>query len=142
LNAEVTSANRRIEQIEAAAAANAQPHADASSRVQECPDFEKQFGLPPGDDLDAETDAVLQKADKEAELRQAHAFPMPPPGVRPGSAAYHLFRDETYQTMRLTINEMRHQLGDYNEQKRQQFEKMKKEMMSATTAPDRRADSA
>ncbi len=139
---QVTSANRRIEQIEAAAAANAQPHADASSRVQEWPDFEKQFGLPPGADLDAETDAVLQKADKEAELRQAHAFPMPPPGVRPGSAAYHLFRDETYQTMRLTINEMRHQLRDYNEQKRQQFEKMKKEMMSATTAPDRRADSA
>src|SRR5664279_3436465 len=80
---QVTSANRRIEQMEAAQLENRknapdQTHAD-NSRVQECPEFEKQFGLPPGADLDAETDAVLQKADEEAEMRQAESLPNPPP---------------------------------------------------------------
>jgi len=113
-----------------------------SSRIQEYPEFEKQFGLPPGADLDAETDAVLRKADEEAELRQAESLPTPPPGLRPGSAAYRVYREEAYQALRLQLNEMRYQLRDYNQQKRQQFEKMKKEMMSATPAPERRADSA
>ena len=35
--------------------------------------------------------------------------------------------------MRLQLNDMRHQLRDYNEQKRQQFETMKKEVVSATS---------
>ena len=95
---------------------------------------------------DAETDAVLQKADEEAELSQAESLPTPPAGVRPGSAAYCVFREEAYQALRLQLRETQHQLRDYNEQKRQQIEKqfetMKKEMMSATPAPDRRADSA
>ena len=62
------------------------------------------------------------------------AFSVPP--------AYRLFREEAYQAMRLQLREMQHQLRDYNEQKRQQIEKMKKEMMSATPSPDRLADSA
>jgi hypothetical protein len=138
---QVSATNRRIEQMEAAAAKES-TDPDNDSRIQECPDFEKQFGLPPGADLDAETDAVLQKADEEAQLRQRDSLPQPPPGVRPGSAAYRVFRDETYQALRYQIDEMRHQLRDYNEQKRQQFEAMKKEMMSATPAPERLADTA
>src|SRR5271166_6207586 len=64
---QVTSANRRIEQMEAAQlekmkAAKAQGLADENSRVQECPDFEAKFGLPPGADLDTEIAAVEQKA--------------------------------------------------------------------------------
>jgi hypothetical protein len=139
---QVSATNRRIEQMEAAAAANAQPHADNDSRVQDYPEFEQKFGLPPGADLDAETEAILQKADQEAELRQSESLPTPPPGVRVGSPAYHLFREEAYQMMRLRINDMQHQLRDYNEQKRQQFEKMKKEMLSATPSHERLADSA
>ena len=139
---QVSSANRRIEQMEAAAAANAQPRPDEGSRIQEFPEFEKQFGLPPGVDLDVVIDAVLQKADEEAELRQSESLPMPPPGTRPGSPADRLFREEAYQVMRLQINDMRHQLRDYNEQKRQQFEATRKEMMSATPAPERLAESA
>jgi len=115
---------------------------DDGSRIQECPDFEKQFGLPPGADLDAETDAVLRKADEEAELRQSESLPTPPPGVRPGSAAYRLFREEAYQVMRLQLRETQHQLREFNEQKRQQHEIMKKEMMSAVPAPERRAETA
>jgi len=140
---QVSATNRRIEQMEAKAAKDvvgSQP--DDNSRVQELPDFEKQFGLPPGVDLDAETNAVLHKADEEAELRQSESLPTPPPGVRAGSAAYRLFREEAYQMLRLQLRETQHQLRDHNEQKRQQFEKMKKDMMSATPAPERLADSA
>ena len=138
---QVSATNRRIEQMEAAAAASAQPHAD-NSRVQEYPEFEKQFGLPPGADLDAETDAVLQKADEEAELRQAESIPTPPPGVRVGSPAYRLFREEGYQMLRSQVTRMKYELRDYNEQKRQQYEAERKEMMSATPAPQPLADTA
>ncbi|MGA9565291.1 MAG: hypothetical protein WBS19_07200 [Candidatus Korobacteraceae bacterium] len=137
---QVSSANRRIEQIGAAAAKDA-PR-DDNSRIQECPDFEKQFGLPPGADLDAETDAVLHKADQEAELRHSESMPAPPPGLRVGSPAYHLYREEAYQMMRLQLKDMQYQLRDYNEQERQQFEIMKKEMMSATPQPEQLPDSA
>ncbi len=139
----VSATNRRIEQMEAAAAANAQPHAGDYSRIKECPEFEKQFGIPPGTDLDAETDAVLQKADEEVELRQGEALPTPPPGMRPGSPAWRLFREEGYQIMRSQINQMRHQLREFNEQKRQQLEvATKKEVVSATPSPERLADRA
>jgi hypothetical protein len=153
---QVTAANRRAEQMEAAAAAkdavpqvrapllgaNLGSHADDTSRVQECPDFEQRFGLPPGADLDAETDAVLRKADQEAQLRQRESVPQPPPGLRPGSPAYRLFREEAYQALQMQLREAQYQLRDYNEQKRQQIGNMKKEMMSATPTPNRRADSA
>jgi hypothetical protein len=143
---QVSATNRRIEQMEAAQLAkrkDEQPHADDNSRIQEYPEFEKQFGLPPGADLDAETDAVLQKADEEAELRQGEALPTPPPGMRPGSPAWCLFREEGYQIMRSQINQMRHQLREFNEQKRQQLEAAtKKEVVSATPSPERLADRA
>ena len=87
---QASTTNRRIEQMEAAqleSRKNApdQLHADDNSRVRECPEFDAKFGLPPGADLDAETDAVLQKADEEAEMRQEESIPTLPPGVRVGS---------------------------------------------------------
>ena len=154
---QVSATNRRIEQLEAAQLEKRKEEkegvpqvrhllanlgSDDNSRIQECPDFENTFGLPPGADLDAETDAVLRKADEEAELRQAESMPLPPPGVRPGSVAYRVYREEAYQILQLRVNGLQHQLRAYNEQKRQQFENMKKEVMSATPAPDRRADTA
>ncbi len=152
-----SAANRRIEKLEAEAAKNQAkdgvpqvraPHlganlgSDDDSRIQDFPDFEQKLGLPPGVDLDTVTDAVLQKADEEAAIRRAESLPEPPPGVRVGSPAYRVFREEAYQILRLQIQEMRHQLRDYNQQKRQRLETTKKEVVSATPAPDRRADSA
>jgi hypothetical protein len=120
--------NRRIEQMEAKAAKEAvASQSDATSRIQEYPDFEKQFGIPPGADLDAETDAVFQKADEEAQYRQSESFPVLPPGVRPGSVAYRVFREEAYQMLRHEVLGLRHELRDYHEQKR---EKLKKELMA------------
>ena len=112
---------------------------DDNSRIQEYPEFEKEFRIPPGADLDAETDAALRKADEEAELRQAESMPEPPPGVRPGSVAYRVYREEAYQMLRLRVNGLEHELRAYNEQKR---EKLKKEAMSAFPELERRADSA
>ncbi len=139
---QVTAANRRIEQMEAAAAANVQPHADDNSRVQEYPEFEQKFGIPPGVDLEAETDAVLRKAEQEARLYGTESVPQPPPGVRPGSPAYRLFREEAYQALRMQLRQTQYQLRDYNEQKPQQIEKLKKEMISAIPAAERLAESA
>jgi len=135
-----SSNNRRIEMMEAAQLEQKKDaKADDSPRVQEFPEFEKQFGLAPGADLDAETDAVLQKADEEARLRQRDTLPEPPPGVRPGCVAYRVYREEAYQILRLEVHALRHELRDYHEQKR---EKLKKEIMSSFPAPERRADSA
>ena len=158
---QVSSTNRRIEQMEAAQLEkmkdakdgvpqvrapllgdNLGSRADDDSRIQEYPEFDKQFSIPAGVDLDVLVDAVLQKADEETKLRQEESLPTPPPGVRVGSPAYHLYRDEVYQSLRRQLRETQYQLRDYNEQKRQQFEKERKEMMSATPAPERLADSA
>ena len=148
----VNSANRRIEQMEAEAAkdpvpqvrapllgANLGSQSDDDSRIQEFPDFEKQFGLPPGADLDAETDAVLRKADAEAEIRRAESMPVPPPGVRVGSPAYRVYREEAYQMMNLQLLDLRRELRDYHQQKR---EKLRKETMAVSPTPERLADSA
>jgi len=140
---QVSSTNRRIEQMEAAAAKDpVGSRTDDNSRIQECPDFEKQFGLPPDVNLDVVIAAVEQKADEEAKYRKEDALPEPPPGVRVGSPAYRLFREEGYQMLRLQLKATQFQLREYNEQKRQQIEKMKKEVMSATPAPQPLAETA
>ena len=158
---QVTATNRRIEQMEAAQLENRKnaenrvpqvrapllgdnlgPLADDNSRIQEYPEFEAKFGLPPDVDLDVVIAAVEQKADEEAKYRKEDALPEPPPGVRVGSPAYRLFREEGYQMLRLQLKATQFQLREYNEQKRQQIEKMKKEVMSATPAPQPLAETA
>ena len=140
---QVSSTNRRIEQMEAAVAKGLGSQPDDNSRIQEYPDFEKQLGLPPDVDLDVVIAAVEQKADEEAKYRKEDALPEPPPGVRVGSPAYRLFRDEGYQMLRLRVKDLQFQLRDYHEQKRQQYEaEMKKDRMSETAAPQPLAESA
>ena len=162
---QVTSVNRRIEKMEAAQlekmkdgedavpqvrapllGANLGSHPDDNSRVHEYPGFEKEFALNPGADLDAETAFVLLKADAAAELRQADPMPTPPPGLRPGSPAYRVYREEAYQGMQMQLNYMRAQLREYNEMKRRQVDKeieeYKKKVASAAPAPDRRTGAA
>jgi hypothetical protein len=162
---QVSATNRRIEQMEAAQLEKLNeekdgvgvphvraPHlganmgSDDDSRIREFPDFEKQFGLAPGADLDAETDAVLRKADEEAHDRRAESMPEPPPGVRLGSAAYRVYREEAYQVMRLQLLDLRAELRKYRAKESQQVEAikeaMKKEAVSAAPLSERRADSA
>ena len=139
--------NKLIAQMEAAPAktqnnAEALSHPAEDSRVREYPGFEKEFGITPGTDIDAETEWTLRKADEEAELRQVNALPTPPAGVRPGSAQYRVYREEAYQAMNMQLNSMKHQLRDYYEEKRQQSEKQRKEMLSATAPPGQLVESA
>jgi hypothetical protein len=139
---QVSATNRRIEEMQSAQlkeGKDAQDQPDNNSHIQEYPEFEKQFGIPPGSDLDAETDAVLRKADEEVQLRQLYSMPEPPAGVRVGSPAYRVYREEAYQVMRLQLQDLQHELRDYHAQKR---EKLKKEIMSAFPAPERRASTA
>jgi len=135
--------NKRIAQLEAAATdavpqvrapllgANLGSQADDTPRIHELPDFEQKLGLEPGADLDAVTEATFQKADEEAADRQPLAMPTLPPGVRPGSAAWRVYREECYQSLQLEVKSLRFQLREYFEQKRQQskkeFEAMYKE---------------
>ena len=148
---QASSVTRRIEQAEAAQAKAMQeaPHLgvtpgspDDAARVQEFPDFERRFGLAPDADIDTEIAKTLQRADEQAELRQADAPPPAPPSVRPGSAAERLYREETYQMMGLQIKNLRAQLRAKAELERHEFEKMKKEPQSATPPPESRVTSA
>jgi len=120
--------------------------APVPARVQAYPAFEQEFGINPGDDVDAEIDSALREADEEAERRSAEAPPPPPPGMRLGSAQHQLYREEVYQGLNLRINKMKHELRDYYEQKRKESEKLaqgfKKEAMSATPPPKPVATSA
>ena len=134
---QVSSINRRIEQAEAAQreqASNTDPAAD-ESRVQEFPGLEQKLGLAPDADIDAETVATLQKADEQLEIRYANVPPPCPPGIRPGSAAERLYRDESNQMLRLQVQSLRFQLREYTAMKQQQLkqdlEQMKKEAHSA-----------
>ena len=140
---QASATNRRIEQMEAAQLKEGnepQQTLNDDSRVQEYPGFEEEFALRPGADVDAETEAVLRKADDEAELRLATSeMPPPPAGMRVGSAAYRVYREEAYQMLRMELKNLRHDLHDYHEQKR---EKLKKEHMSQFPSPQRQAETA
>jgi hypothetical protein len=138
---QVTSINRRIEQQQQAAAEAGRASDD--NRVHEIPNLEQKIGLQPGADIDAETDAVLCEAAENAVLRQAPPMPAPPAGVRPGSAAYHVYREEAYQCLQGQLRAARFELRDYYAQKRLEHEEMmKKEVESATTTSGRHAQSA
>ena len=105
------------------------------ARLQAYPAFEQDFGLEPGSDLDAEINSTLRTAEEEAELRHADAPPPPPPGVRLGSAQYHLYREEAYQALNIRINKMRHELRDYYAAKRVENEQLAKQAMGVTLPP-------
>jgi hypothetical protein len=62
--------------------------------------------------------------------------------VRPGLPAFRLLREEDYQAIRLQLNDMRHQFREVNQLKHQQFEAMKKEVVSATPPPQRHSGTA
>jgi hypothetical protein len=116
-------------------------------RVEEYSQFEQEFGLKPGADVDAEIDRTLRKADEEIELRQANnPMPAPPPGVRLGSPQYRIYREEVYQALNMELNSLKRELRDYHEMKRKESEKriaeVKKEALSAAPPPKPLATSA
>jgi hypothetical protein len=133
---QASSQNKLIAQIEAAQAqalekAQEQGHSPAVTRPEEDPDFAKRFDIPPGSDIDAETEVVLKKAQTEVEFRQARSVPMPPPGVRPGSAHYDLYRDQAIQDLRTHIEVLQSNLREYWVLRNQMADQYRKEAQSA-----------
>ena len=112
-----------------------QPAQADKPRIQEYPNFEQEFGLNPGTDIDAETEWTERKAEEEAELRHANDFPPPPPGMRIGSAQFRVYREEAYQALNMRLNHMKHDLKEYYEEKRKRGEEQfKKEMASVASS--------
>ena len=124
---QAASMNKLIAQMEAA-----QPQSAEKQGPTEYPDFAKKFGIPPGSDIDTETNAVLKQADQEVEFRHALTVPPAPLGTRPGSAEYKLYRDEAIQELRTRIAVMQDNLREYWAMRKQMADEMRKEALPTT----------
>jgi hypothetical protein len=129
---QASSQNKLIAQIEASQAKE-QGHTPSVSRPVEDPDFARRFGIPPGSDIDAETEVVLKQAQKEVEFRKDQYLPPIPPGVRAGSAQYQLYRDAAIEELRIRIDVLQSHLREYYAIKKQMADQLKKEALSATS---------
>lgn len=139
---QAASMNKLIAQMEAAQSQSVQVQGPDLSRPTEYPDFEKEFGIPPGADIDTLTDAVFKQADQEVEFRHAQTVPPPPPGTRPGSAEYKLYRDEAIQELRTRIEVLQTNLREYWAMKKQMVDQMRKEALSTVAQNEAVAKSA
>jgi hypothetical protein len=129
---QAASQNKLIAQIEASQA-HEQGGTPVVSRPEEDPDFARRFDIPPGSDVDAETEAVAKQAQQEVEFHDVLSVPPPPPGVRPGSAHYELYRDQTIEELRTRIHVLQLNLREYYAMKKQMDDPIGKEAQPATT---------
>jgi hypothetical protein len=128
---QASSQNKIIAQLEAAQAPE-QGHTPVVSRPEEDPDFARRFNIPPGSDVDTETEAVLKQA-QQVEFRDALSVPPPPPGVRPGSAQYQLYRDEVIEELRTKIHALQLNLRGFYAMQKQMDDPTRKEPQSASS---------
>ena len=124
---QATSVNRRIAELEQT---QQDSDADHNARLQQYPDFEQQFGIPPGIDLDAETETPMRKADELAAVLFIAPTGQPGGGA---SAKGNYTREEAYQTLQWEVHSLRKELKEYHQQKAEQ---LKKAMDLATPAKD------
>jgi hypothetical protein len=115
-------------QMEAAASEHAkdagqQAVADNSPRLEEYPEFERNFDIQPGIDLDAETDDARRRAEEQAAVMSIAPNPQPG-GPCPVPAKDRYTREEAYQGLQWEIHLMRKQIREYHEEKKRQFKKM------------------
>jgi hypothetical protein len=127
---QASSQNKVIAQIEAAQARE-QGHTPVVSRHEEDPDFARKFNIPPGFDVDTETEAVLEQARQEVETRDVLSVPAPPPGVRPGSVHYQLYRDQAIEELRTRIHVLQLNLRGFYATQKQKDDPTRKEPQSA-----------
>ena len=129
---QAASMNKLIAQIEAAQPQEQAPgRTTAISRPSEDPDFAGRFDIPPGSDIDAELEVVGKQAQKEVEFRNARSVLIPPPGVRPGSAHFALYRDQAVEELRTRIEVLQSHLREYWVIKKQMADELRKEALSA-----------
>jgi hypothetical protein len=93
----------------------AQEEVDEKARVQEDPNLKQRFGIPPGTDLDAETEVALRVADEQAEVRRDIDYPGKPNQSgskrKNGGAA----KEEAYQVLRWQLHNAQQELRQYKE---------------------------
>jgi hypothetical protein len=105
--------------------------ADDSARIQEYPEFERNFDIPSGIDLDAEIDHAMRGAAEQAAVLSIAPTPQPGSGC-PRPAKSHYTREEDYQGMQWEIHRMRQQIREYQEEKKREL--AKKQPASAPAA--------
>ena len=114
---QATTVSLRIAQMEAALetagekAAEEKAVADDSTRLQEYPEFERNFDIPSGIDLDAETDHAMRGAAEQAAVLSIAPNPQPGAGC-PVPAKIHYTREEAYQVMQWQIHRMQQQIRE------------------------------
>jgi hypothetical protein len=108
----------RMAQLEAALqATQEQASADNSTRLQEYPEFERHFDIPPGIDLDAETDRVTRRAEEQAAVLSVAPNPLPGADC-PVPPKSHYTREESYQILQWEVHSLRKQIRQEQELKR------------------------
>jgi hypothetical protein len=95
--------------------------------------FAQEFGISPGTDIDAETaTGTCARPTRKWSSATSMTSLRLHPALRIGSPQYRVCREEVRQSLNMQLNSMKRHLHDYYEEKRQQVEKLRKEMLSAT----------
>ena len=126
---QATTVSLRLAQMEDLEHANEEGVTDDHSRVQEYPEFEQKFGIPPGIDLDAETDRAMREAEEQAAVLSITPTSQPGAGC-PVPAKIHYTREEAYQVLQWQIHRMKQQIREYQDERKREL--TKKQAASAT----------
>jgi hypothetical protein len=113
-------------------------------RLEEYPEFERDFDLPPGIDLDAATGHALRQAQEVAAATSVVPTPLPGAGC-PVPAKLQYTREEGYQIMQWEVHRLRKQVREFQEQQKQvlrDLELRKKQPAPAAASPNQAANSA
>jgi hypothetical protein len=121
------------QRAQSVAAAPAQaPASPANPRLEDYPEFERNFDIPLGADLDAEADKAMARA-QEFLAARAVAPPLQPGGGCPVPAKLPYNREEGYQMMQWEILRLRREVRA-SQQRDPEFQK--KQPASSTPPPD------
>lgn len=133
---QATTVTLRLAQIEKALQdTQEKAPANDSARLQEYPEFERNFDIPPDVDLDAETDRVTRRAEEQAAVLSIAPNPLPGTDC-PVPAKAHYTREEAYQSLQWHILFLQKQLRQDQDLKRQnekRQEEPKKQPASANS---------
>jgi hypothetical protein len=106
-----------------------------AERLEEYPEFERNFDLAPGTDLDAETDRVMLHAQEQAAALSVMPTPQPGSGC-PVPAKPYYTREESYQLLQWEVHRLRKQVSEFQQQQKRLLDiAMSKKQPAAAAAP-------
>ncbi len=136
---QATTVSLRMAQMEAARE-RAEEHteeqavADDSTRLQEYPEFERNFDIQSGVDLDAEIDHAMREAAERAAILSVAPTPQPGAGC-PVPAKPHYTREEGYQLLQWEVHHMRQQIREYEKERNRELKKILVASVTGSPAP-------